>query len=219
MLEDFGEKSVEILKSKSVAVVGAGAVAASALPLLAGCGIGQIKICDGDCVSLSNLHRQTLFREQDVGKNKAKVVTQRLRELNSEVQIECVEKSLSTLEETVEFVKDTDLCLDMTDSIASRTLISSACAEIEVPEIMCAATEYISQIYLFNETFKFSDIAPNGENETAKNFAIFPPASHLSGICGAGLAIKILLGIEQFKAGYMQHFDFHTNTFSKLYLK
>ncbi len=219
ILENFGETSVDILRQKRVAVVGAGAVAASALPLLAGCGVGKIKICDGDCVCLSNLHRQSLFTERDVGVNKAKLATQRLRELNSEIEIECVEKNLATLDDAIAFVKDADLCLDMTDSIASRTLISSACAEVGVPEIMCAATEYISQIYFFDKTFKFSDIAPNGENETAKNFAIFPPSSHLSGIWGAGLAIKLLLNIEEFSAGYMQHFDFHSNTFSKLHLK
>ncbi len=219
MLEDFGESSVEILKNKSVAVVGAGAVAASALPLLVGSGIGHIKICDGDYVSMSNLHRQTLFRENDVGKNKALVAARELQKLNSEIQIDFSEKKLQTLEEVTAFVKDCDLCLDMTDSFATRTLISEGCALTNTREIACSTTEYVSQIFMFDSSFKFADVAPNDETEGAQKFAIFPPASHLSGVWGAGLAIKILLNIEPFQAGYMQNFDFKNNQFSKYFLK
>ena len=67
----LNNNSVEMLKQSTVAVVGVGGVGNAVLPLLVGTGVGKIKIVDGDCVSLSNLHRQTIFNEDDISKNKA----------------------------------------------------------------------------------------------------------------------------------------------------
>lgn len=219
ILDGFSDGSIDILKNKQVAVIGAGAVAASALPLLASCGIGHLKICDGDNVSLSNLHRQTLFEESDIGKNKARLVATRLSKINQSAQIEIVEKKLESVDEVRSFINGVDLCLDATDSFASRTMISNACAMENIREIACTATEYLSQMFFFDKSFKFSDIVANGDNEETEPFAIFPASSHLSGIWGAGATIKILLQIEEFKAGYMQQFDFRNNNFFKCNLK
>lgn len=215
ILDGFGNSSIDILKNKQVAVIGAGAVAAAALPLLASCGIGHIKICDGDNVSLSNLHRQTLFEESDIGKNKAKLAATKLSKINQSTQIEVVEKKLKSIDEVRSFIGSADICFDATDSFASRTMISNACAMENIREIACTATEFLSQMFFLDKTFKFSDIAPNGDDEGTKPFPIFPPSSHLSGIWGAGATIKILLQIEEFKAGYMQQFDFRNDKFFK----
>ena len=59
-------------------VVGAGALGCGCLPYLVGAGVGQITVCDGDVVELSNLHRQVLFCELDIGRNKAEVAAERL---------------------------------------------------------------------------------------------------------------------------------------------
>ncbi|MEM6905525.1 MAG: ThiF family adenylyltransferase, partial [Pseudomonadota bacterium] len=67
LLPEVGEDGQARLAAARVLVVGAGGLAAPALPLLAGAGMGQITIVDGDRVALSNLHRQTLFTQADCG--------------------------------------------------------------------------------------------------------------------------------------------------------
>lgn len=211
-LENFGQ-SAKLLRQAAVAVVGAGGVAASLLPLLAGAGVGKIKLCDFDAVSLSNLHRQTLYTEAEIGRNKALAAAARLAAINSEIAIEARPDKLTATEEISEFIAGADLCITATDTFESRRNISLACAANDTREISCTAGGFTAQLFEFGHSFTFADIAPDDNAPDAKNLPIFAPAAHLSGVWGAGKALRILAQVENFQPGYFQSYDFASNIY------
>ncbi len=95
ILPEVGLAGQSRLAAARILVVGAGGLAAPVLPLLAGAGVGHITLIDGDEVTLSNLHRQTLFAEADCGHMKVDVAAKRCRALNSEITVETVARRLT----------------------------------------------------------------------------------------------------------------------------
>ena len=108
-------------------VVGAGALGCGCLPYLVGAGVAQVTVCDGDIVEFSNLHRQVLFREQDVGRNKAEVVAERLRSLNLGVVVMAVAQHCCYNERTTMLVASHDIVADCSDNVGTRYLLNDAC--------------------------------------------------------------------------------------------
>lgn len=215
-LPDFGSAAQEKLAQKKLIVFGAGGVGSAALPLLAGAGIGRIVICDGDIVSLNNLHRQTLYAESEIGKPKAALAAKRLRELNSEITVETVERFFSSSEDIYNLLKDKDMCLDATDSFAARIAVSEACANAGVPLVSATAEGFCSQIFTFTNGLKFSDIVCDADapTEAPHRAAIFAPAAHMAGVWGAAKCITTLAEIEPFIGGQIRSFNFQTAAYS-----
>ena len=89
-LAEIGEAGQAKLAKAELLIVGAGGLGSSAMQYLAGAGIGHIRIVDPDLVELSNLHRQPIYREADIGKPKAMAAAARLRALNSDLKAEPV---------------------------------------------------------------------------------------------------------------------------------
>lgn len=212
-LNGFGEESLGRLAGAKVLVVGAGGVGSALLPLLAGAGLGRIVVADFDAVSLSNLHRQTLYTQAQVGLPKAREAARRLAVINSEVSVSAVEKRLTCPSDVVPLLDGVDLCLDATDSFASRIMISDACAAAGVREIACCAGGYTSQMFVLGGGLKFSDIASDAAGEGSRGLPIFGPAAHLSGVWGAGYALQVLARARDFEAGYIRSFDFSTDKY------
>lgn len=193
-LPNFGIKSQQRLRNSTVALCGLGGVAAAALPLLAGAGFGKIKILDGDKVSFSNLHRQSLYGEGDIGKRKADAALQRAENLNSETKFEAFDIFAKTPDDLNEFLSNVDLCIDTTDSFKSRLLISDSCKAKKIPLIFAAASEYLSQVAFFDGNFYLDEILDGDsfKNLSSESLPIFSPAAHQSGILAASEAIFYL---------------------------
>src|SRR3989338_6907801 len=88
LLQEIGREGQEILQNKKVAIVGVGALGTMAAELLTRAGVGSLILIDRDMVEESNLQRQTLFDEKDIGKNKATAAEKRIKEINSEITVE-----------------------------------------------------------------------------------------------------------------------------------
>ena len=108
------------LKQSTVAVIGAGGLGSAALQALALTGVGRLIIFDFDRVSLSNLHRQALYRHSDLGKSKVQVAKQRLSELNPWVDVDVYEHALRRYAD-LEKLQGADLIMDCTDRFAARS--------------------------------------------------------------------------------------------------
>lgn len=134
MLSEVGVEGQSRLAAARVLVVGAGGLAAPLLPLLAGAGVGHLTVLDPDVIELSNLHRQTLFRQEECGKPKAQIAALRCRDINGEIEVDAKNQAL-TVENAADLAGQSDLVLDCADSYAASYVLSDACKDARVPLI------------------------------------------------------------------------------------
>ncbi len=130
-------KIQEKIRSARVAVVGVGGTGCNSALLLAQLGVKKIKLIDPDVVEGSNLGRQPLFSEKDVGELKAKVAAQKL----SQFKHTCFVPIVDLLDEknAGQLLKGVSVVLDCTDNYAARKAINDYCFEKKLPWIYCAA--------------------------------------------------------------------------------
>lgn len=125
-LPELGAEGQARLRGARVLVIGAGGLAAPVLPYLVGAGIGAVTLVDGDVVSESNLHRQTLFRMSDLGTAKVEAAAQSLRDLNPDCMITPHAQPLDP-DNAGALVAGSDVVLDCADSFAVSYTLSDAC--------------------------------------------------------------------------------------------
>jgi adenylyltransferase/sulfurtransferase len=130
----FGEVGQERLKASHVLVVGVGGLGCAASSYLAYAGIGHITIVDDDSVELSNLNRQMLHWERDIGKKKPLSAASKLRRINSGIRITSICKNV-TDENVDEIVKGSDVVIDGLDNFKTRFVLNAACVRNRVPFI------------------------------------------------------------------------------------
>jgi molybdopterin/thiamine biosynthesis adenylyltransferase/rhodanese-related sulfurtransferase len=149
VLEEFGLDNQIRLKNARVLVVGAGGLGSPALLYLTAAGIGTIGIIDFDSVDISNLQRQILFTENDIGKNKAETAAGKLRQLNTSAHIRAYVLKISSAN-ALDIIQDYDMVLDGTDNFETRYLLNDACVLLDKPLIYGSILRFEGQIAVFN---------------------------------------------------------------------
>jgi molybdopterin/thiamine biosynthesis adenylyltransferase len=145
ILDGVGEAGQDRLRRARVLVVGAGALGSPVVLYLAAAGVGRMTIVDGDAVELSNLSRQPLHREADLGMAKAESAATAARSLNSEVDVEPVARRLSAGEATT-MVAGYDVVCDATDDFVIKFALNDACVGAGVPLVHAAILQYSGQL-------------------------------------------------------------------------
>ncbi|NHQ75446.1 HesA/MoeB/ThiF family protein [Roseovarius gahaiensis] len=135
-----GDAGQARLQAARLLVVGAGGLAAPVLQYLAGAGVGHIRLVDPDHVELSNLHRQTIFRQGDLGQPKAVVAANAMRALNADCRIEAVEAALGP-ENAADFCAGVQVVVDCADSFAASYILSDHCKAVNLPLISASVTQ------------------------------------------------------------------------------
>jgi len=138
VLRDVGEDGLRRLRQAKVAVVGVGGLGSISATKLTTLGVGTLRIVDHDIVDATNLQRQFLYRETDVGKPKAPIAARRLHPLNPEVTIEPVETKL-TPETADQIVKGMSAVVDGLDRFTPRYALNRACVRQHVPYVFAGA--------------------------------------------------------------------------------
>jgi adenylyltransferase/sulfurtransferase len=149
LLNEVGESGQLALKSARILVIGAGGLGNAVLPYLAAAGVGHITVVDHDKVDVSNLQRQVLFSESDIGRPKAEVAVERLRTLNEHGKFSFVVEKF-TLENAIEISKDHDVIIDCVDQIHTRYLINDVSVKLAIPMVYGAIHRFEGQVSVFN---------------------------------------------------------------------
>ncbi len=134
MLEGIGYDGQLKLKNAKICIVGVGGLGSPIATQLTAMGIGHLRIIDRDVVEISNLHRQTLYTEEDIGKVKVEAAADKLRKINRSVKIEPIPVSINE-STALEVVKDCDVVIDGLDSILARYALNDACLYYNIPYV------------------------------------------------------------------------------------
>lgn len=205
ILSNIGEEGQKkLLKSKAV-IVGCGALGTVAANNLARAGVGHITIIDRDFVELSNLQRQMLFEESDVGEPKALAAENRLKSINSEIKVEGVVSDLNHTN-VKEILEGADIVLDATDNVQTRMLVNDYCVQNEIPWIYTGAigtSGMIMTIVPEGPCLRclYPHIPKAGSLPTCDTMGVLNTATVIMGSMESTEAIKILLdsGVRSFE--------------------
>jgi adenylyltransferase/sulfurtransferase len=209
-LPEIGKAGQLLLAQASVLVVGAGGLGCPAMLYLAGAGVGQIGVVDHDQVAASNLPRQVLYREADLGRNKAEAAVQQLRLINSTLQYEAIPESLHA-GNAKSLIREYEIVLDCTDDFATRFVINDFCRELQKPVVHGALHRYQGQVSVFHYPddrgvrFDYRELVPSVPNPatvaSCVQDGILGTVAGVIGTIQAEQAIKVLCGMGDVLAG------------------
>ncbi|PNH88698.1 molybdopterin-synthase adenylyltransferase MoeB [Vibrio diazotrophicus] len=148
ILKAFDFEGQEALKQSSILILGAGGLGCASSQYLATAGLGKLTLIDDDKVELSNLQRQVLHHDADIGKLKVDSAAQALKELNPELEIVTVAKRLDD-EALLSLVQDHDLVLDASDNVDTRNQLNRLCYQTKTPLVSGAAIRMEGQVSVF----------------------------------------------------------------------
>lgn len=165
-LDGFGKEAQQKLASANVLLVGCGGLGCPAAIYLVSNGIGKLTIVDPDVVSMSNLHRQVLYNESDVGHSKAETAAAKLRDMNSEVQIASI-RDFVEVANVRDLVRSHDVVIDASDNFRTRYLLNDACVLERRVLVYGAVDGFEGQVSIFN--------VPNEDGSRGPNYRdLFP---------------------------------------------
>lgn len=208
IISEIGEKGQLKLKAAKVLVIGAGGLGSPLLMYLAGGGIGHIGIVDGDEVSLSNLQRQVLYKESEVGQSKSDLAAQKLKELNSDVELVSYPYFLDE-DKADALIAEYDIVVGATDNFKSRYLLDTICKKQNKPFVNGAISEFSGQVGVFNYAGApaYSDLFPEHPEEAKMPIGVM---GVLPGVIGSMMAVevvKIVTGIGEVLSGKLLSYD------------
>lgn len=148
ILPAFGGAGQAKLKAAHVAVIGAGGIGCPAITYLAAAGVGRLTIIDGDMVELSNLQRQPLFTDADIGAHKAEMAADAARRINPHVEAVAVARRIDNANAAA-LLAGTDLILDGCDNFATRLAVNRAAVALETPLLSAAIGAFEGQVALY----------------------------------------------------------------------
>ena len=221
IFKEIGKKGQEKLGKSIVAVVGLGALGSNSAELLTRAGIGKLLLIDRDIIELSNLQRQSLFNESDVGKPKAIQAKEHLRKTNSEIKIIPIIDDLNFENINKIFNDKLDLILDCTDNLETRFLINDFSIKNNITFIYSSAVG--SKGYVFS-------IIPNktpclrcflkeaAQLDTCETVGVLNTITKIISSMQSNEAIKILLNKINFEKNLL-FFDVWKNELSKINVK
>lgn len=199
VLREVGVNGQQLLRDSSVAVIGLGGLGSIAALYLAGAGIGRLVLADRDRVEASNLHRQILYRSEDLGRPKTQAARERLQALNPEVEYALHEGKLDA-QILDALAAEADVVLDCTDNFPTRFAINAACVRARKPLVSGAAIRFEGQLAVFDARQQgapcYACLFPaQGEAaETCEEAGVLGPVVGTIGSLQALAAMRLLLG-------------------------
>ena len=147
-MHEIDEDGQQALLSSKIAVLGAGGLGSVVIANLAAAGVGELIICDNDIIDLSNLNRQIIYRERDVGKPKTESAKRFVQDINPDVSVKIIQETME--KETLnDILSDCNLLVDCADQFSTRFDAAKAAFENGIPHIFGGAVRFDGQTASF----------------------------------------------------------------------
>ncbi|GLY68271.1 adenylyltransferase/sulfurtransferase MoeZ [Amycolatopsis taiwanensis] len=185
IIPDVGMDGQKRLKNAKVLVIGAGGLGSPALLYLAAAGVGTLGVIDFDVVDESNLQRQVIHGQSDVGKLKAVSAKESIAEINPFVTVRLHTEQLTSAN-ALDVFRDYDLILDGTDNFATRYLVNDAAVLLGKPYVWGSIFRFEGQVSVFWED------APNGRGLNYRDLYPEPPPPGMVPSCAEGGVLGVL---------------------------
>ena len=226
ILKNIGALGQKKILSSKVLIIGMGGLGSPAADFLARSGIGTLGIVDHDIISLSNLHRQSLYYEKDINQSKVKIAKKKLNKINSKVRVNIFNFKLDETK-FEKIIKNYDYIIDGTDNFKSKFLINDLCFKHKKYLVTGAISKFDGHIFTFN--FKNKNIASLRDfyqeeiiTDEVLNCEYEGILGTVAGIVGTMLAnevLKQILNIGKNLNGYIFILDLLNLSFRKVKIK
>ena len=220
VLPEIGVNGQQLLRDSSVLIIGVGGLGSIASLYLAGAGVGELTLADRDRVDLSNLQRQLLYAEPQLGQDKTRAARERLQSQNSDLNIRIHEGRLSP-ERLADLVGRVDLVLDCSDNFPTRYAVNAACVASRKPLVSGAAIRFEGQLLVVDPRSAdapcYACIFPDhgAEAERCEDAGVLGPVVGVIGSLQALSAIKLLTGLND-DVGILRIWDAKTMNWRNL---
>lgn len=221
ILKGFGINGQQKLAKARILVVGAGGLGIPALQYLNAMGVGTIGVVEQDIIDISNLQRQVIYGESDVGRSKLSVCLDKLEAQNSNT-VFIGHDTFLVKDNALKIIADYDLVIDATDNFPTRYLINDSCIILKKPFIYGALHGYEAQISVFNykggPTYRclFPQMPADHEIPNCNENGVLGVLPGIVGNLQALEAIKVISGVGEVLSGKLLIFDGLNSNFVKI---
>ncbi|MDC1245348.1 HesA/MoeB/ThiF family protein [Pelagibacteraceae bacterium] len=226
VLKDIGILGQKKILSSKVLIIGAGGLGSPATEFLSRAGIGSLGIIDDDKVSLSNLHRQSLYNTSDIGKFKVKIAKDKIKKINPNIKVTTYKIRLNT-NNFKKIINYYDYIVDGSDNFSTKFLLNDFCLKFKKVLVTGAISKFDGHIFTFNfknkkvpclrcffQESEISDDLLNCESE-----GILGTVAGIVGTIQANEVLKKILNIGTGLDGYIFILDLLNLNFRKVKLK
>ena len=215
VLPEIGPEGQARLRAASVLMVGAGGLGCPVLSYLAGAGVGQIVVADPDRVEVTNLHRQVLYRMDDLGRLKAEAARDAIHALNPEVEVRAMAARVTPLN-VRELVAEADLVVDAADSFALTYLLSDTARARAKPLVSASVVGWAGYVGAFCAGApSYRAVFPEvpAQLGSCASAGVLGTAVGVLGALQAHMALQVLLGTDPSPLGRLVSVDLRTLAF------
>src|SRR5450432_3128034 len=224
ILPEVGLAGQKKIKGTSVLCIGAGGLGSPIAMYLAAAGIGKIGIVDFDTVDYSNLQRQILHTDADVGRSKAESAKETIRGINPHCEVVIHNTRISS-ENALDLIRPYDIVVDGTDNFPTRYLINDACVILKKPNVYGSIFRFEGQATVFategGPCYRclYPEPPPPGLVPSCAEGGVLGILPGLVGVIQATEVIKLILGIGDSLAGRLLLVDALSMNFRTLKLR
>ena len=225
VLKSIGIVGQKRIINSKVLIVGAGGLGCPISDLLVRSGVGLIGVIDFDKVSLSNIHRQTLYTTKDVGKFKVKVLKKKLNLINEEVNVKIYNKKAND-KNLINIINKYDIIVDGSDNFKTKFLLNKFSLKFKKKLIVGAISKFDGHIFTFDFNKKntpclkcFYQSEPSDDFLNCESEGILGSTANIIGSMQANEVLKIILGVGKNLKSNIFILDFLNLNFRKVLFK
>ena len=225
ILKDIGIIGQKKIQNSKILIVGAGGLGCPSADLLTRAGVGLVGVIDYDKISLSNIHRQTLYSSKDVGKYKVKVIKKKLNLINKEVKINIY--NLKANEKNLEkIINKYDIIVDGSDNFKTKFLLNKFSIKFKKKLIVGAISKFDGHVFTFDFNSKktpclkcFYQSEPSDQILNCESEGILGSTANIIGAIQANEVLKVILKIGKNLSSNILILDFLNLNFIKVLFK